>query len=138
MKTNFHPDEIKAVKRSFARCFLKQDMILRFLDILVASNPEIAPHFTNTDFDQIKFLLRQGINCTIMYAQGSFAGKFCMDELKIYHNKKNLAINPKYYPYWIESLRQTVKELDTKYTDELGDLWVRVVTPAVEYMASGY
>ncbi len=138
MKQKFHPNEIKAVKRSFARCFLKQDMILRFLDILVESNPEIAPHFTETDFSQITFLLRQGINCTIMYAQGVYAGKFCMKELRVYHSRKNLAIHPKYYPYWIESLRKTVKELDPQYTEELGDLWVRVVTPAIEYMASGY
>ncbi len=138
MKSQFHPDEIKAVKRSFARCFLKEDMILHFLNVIVESHEEIAPHFKDTDFNQIKLLLRQGINCTIMFAQGLFAGKFCMDELKIYHNRKNLAIDPKYYPYWIQSLRQTVKDLDPKYTEELGDLWVRVVTPAVEYMASGY
>ncbi len=138
MKSNFSPEEIKLVKRSFARCFLREDMIVRFLNILVASNDEIAPHFTNTDMSQIKLLLRQGVNCTIMYAQGVYAGKFCMEELRISHNRKHMAINPKYYPFWIKALRQAVSELDPNYTDDLGDLWEEVVTPAIKFMGDGY
>ena len=138
MRTKFTHDEIKAVKRSFARCLLKEDLIVRFLNILVASNDEIAPHFTETDMSQIKLLLRQGINCTIMYAEGVYAGQFCMEELRISHNKKHMAINPKYYPFWIRSLRQAVSELDPNYTDELGDLWEEVVSPAVKFMGDGY
>ena len=137
-KTLFTTEEIRLVKRSFARCFLKEDLILKFLNIIVESHEEIAPHFTNTDFGQIKLLLRQGINCTIMYAEGVFAGEFCMEELRVSHNRKHMAINPKYYPYWITSLRQAVSELDPQYSEELGDLWERVVTPAIQFMADGY
>ncbi len=138
MRTKFTEEEIRKVKRSFARCFLKEDLILRFLNIIVESHPEIAPHFKDTDFDQIKLLLRQGINCTIMYASGVFAGEFCMQELRISHDRKHMAINPKYYPYWISSLVQAVSELDPEYTPELGNLWAEVVSPAVHFMASGY
>lgn len=138
MRKSFTRQEIRAVKRSFARCFIKEDLIIRFLNIIVESNPEIAPHFKNTDFDQIKLLLRQGINCTIMYAEGVFAGEFCIEELRISHNRKHMAINPKYYPYWISSLVQAISELDPEYTDELGDLWAEVVSPAIRYMANGY
>jgi hemoglobin-like flavoprotein len=138
MKSKFTPEEIKLVKRSFARCFLKEDLIIRFLNIIVESHPDIAPHFKNTDFNQIKLLLRQGINCTIMYAEGVFAGEFCLQELRISHDRKHMAINPKYYPFWIESLVQAVSELDPEYTDELGMLWAEVVSPAIKYMADGY
>ena len=138
MKSHFSPDEIQKVKRSFARCFLKEDLILKFLNIIVESHPEIAPHFKNTDFNQIKLLLRQGVNCTIMYAEGVFAGQFCMEELRISHNRKHMAINPKYYPYWIKSLREAISQLDPEYTEELGDLWEAVVTPAITFMADGY
>jgi len=138
MKSKFTPEEIRLVKRSFARCFLKEDLILRFLNIIVESHEEIAPHFKDTDFSQIKLLLRQGINCTIMYAEGVFAGEFCMEELRISHNRKNMAINPKYYPFWIASLRQAISELDPQYSEELGDLWEQVVTPAIQFMTDGY
>jgi len=138
MKPKFTSEEIRLVKRSFARCFLKEDLIIRFLNIIVESHPDIAPHFKNTDFNQIKLLLRQGINCTIMYAEGVFAGEFCLQELRISHDRKHMAINPKYYPYWIKSLVQAVSELDPEYTDELGMLWAEVVTPAIKYMADGY
>ena len=138
MKSKFTAEEIRTVKRSFARCFLKEDLILRFLNIIVESHEEIAPHFKNTDFDQIKLLLRQGINCTIMYAEGVFAGEFCLQELRISHDRKHMAINPKYYPFWIESLVQAISELDPQYTNELGELWGEVVTPAIKYMADGY
>jgi len=138
MKEKFTKQEIRQVKRSLARCFIKEDLILRFLNIIVESHPEIAPHFTNTDFDQIKLLLRQGINCTIMYAEGVFAGEFCIQELRISHDRKHMAINPKYYPYWISSLVQAISELDPEYTDELGELWAEVVSPAIYYMANGY
>ncbi len=138
MKTDFTKDEIRQVKRSFARCFIKEDLILRFLNIIVESHPDIAPHFKNTDFDQIKLLLRQGVNCVIMYADGVFAGEFCLEELRISHNRKHMAINPKFYPYWIKSLIQAVSELDPEFTTELGILWGEVVTPGVTFLGDGY
>ena len=73
-----------------------------------------------------------------MYAEGVFAGEFCLHELRIMHDKKHMAINPKYYPYWIQSLVQAVSELDPQYTEELGKLWARVVSPGIKYMADGY
>jgi hemoglobin-like flavoprotein len=138
MRTEFTKDEIRQVKRSFARCFLEEDLILRFLNIIVESHPEIAPHFKNTDFVQIKLLLRQGVNCVIMYAEGVFAGEFCLEELRISHNRKHMNINPKYYPYWIQSLIQAISELDPQYTPELGELWREVVTPGVTFLGDGY
>ena len=73
-----------------------------------------------------------------MYADGIFAGEFCLEELRVSHNRKHMAINPKFYPYWIKSLIQAVSELDPEFTPELGILWEEVVTPGVTFLGDGY
>lgn len=138
MRTQFTPEEMKLVKKSYARCFLKDDFILHFLNTMAAMKPEIAPYIEKTPFPTIMILLRQGINCTIMYAEGKFAGDFCLEEIRISHNRHNLNINPEYYNYWILSLRQSVADLDPEYTEELGELWVDVVSKGIRYIAEGY
>lgn len=132
-------EDIRKVKLSFARCFMNdKNLIDVFYNIFLDSHPEIAFKFKNTDFEQQKLLLRQGINCMIMYAEGAFAGSFCMEEIKVSHNRKHYNIDPKMYPFWKKSLLEALKINDPELNDELFDLWVLVIDDGINFISKGY
>lgn len=132
-------DLVKKLKRSYARCFIgDKNLIDAFYDDLLASHPDIPKFFTKTDFVQQKLLLRQGINCMLMYAEGVFAGDFCLEEIKISHNRRHYNIDPKYYPYWKNSLIKVISQYDPEFNDELRTLWEEAVNHGIKFMTEGY
>ena len=132
-------EQIRKVKRSYSRCFIgEKNLIDRFYDIFLVSHPDIPEMFKYTDFNQQKLLLRQGINCMIMYAEGVFAGDFCLEEIKVSHNRKHYNINPSYYPYWKQSLLKALKEYDPEFNSELEALWSESLDKGINFMTEGY
>jgi hemoglobin-like flavoprotein len=132
-------DNIRKVKRSYARCFIgEKNLIDGFYEIFLNSNSDIATMFKNTDFFQQKLLLRQGINCMIMFTEGVFAGNFCLEEIKISHNKKHINIHPSYYPYWKNSLLSALEKYDSQFDEELRLLWIETIDKGVKFIANGY
>lgn len=130
---------IKSVKQSFARCFLNgKNLIDDFYDVFLKSSPELPAYFAKTDFSQQKLLLRQGINCMIMYAEGVYAGSFCMDEIKISHSRKNYNIPPSKYVFWKNSLLEVLQKNDPQWNDDLHKLWTFVIDTGIKFIADGY
>ncbi len=132
-------DDIRKVKRSYSRCFIgDKNLIDGFYEIFLNSSPDIAVMFKNTDFHQQKLLLRQGINCMIMFTEGVFAGNFCLEEIKISHNKRHINIHPSYYPFWKNSLLATLEKYDPEFNDELRQLWHKTIDTGIKFIADGY
>jgi len=132
-------EDIKKVKSSFARCFMNdKNLIDVFYQIFLNSHPDIGFRFKNTNFDQQKLLLRQGINCMIMYSEGAFAGSFCMEEIKVSHNRKHYNIDPRMYPYWKSSLLEALKLNDPELNEELIKLWQQVIDDGIDFISKGY
>jgi hemoglobin-like flavoprotein len=132
-------EDTRLVKRSFSRCFIGgKNVIDRFYEIFLHSHPDIAGKFQHTDFTQQKLLLRQGINCILMFAEGSYAGEFCLEEIKVSHNKKHINIHPSYYVYWKDSLLKALSENDPEYNQELEQLWIEAIDYGIKFIADGY
>lgn len=132
-------DSVKKLKRSYARCFIgDKNLIDAFYDDFLKSHPDIPKKFEKTDFVQQKLLLRQGINCMLMYAEGVFAGDFCLEEIKISHNKRHYNIHPSYYPYWKNSLLKMLSQHDPEYNTDLNNLWNEALEHGIKFMTEGY
>jgi len=132
-------EEIKKVKRSYSRCFTGgKDFIQHFYNFFLESHPKIKVLFENTDFKQQKLLLRQGIHCFIMYAEGVFAGDFCLDEITESHNRKNYNIPPEMYRFWKQSLLQALQQQDKQFDEELVALWSEVIDKGIAHISKGY
>lgn len=132
-------DSVRKLKRSYARCFIgDKNLIDAFYDDFLQSHPDIPKMFAKTDFTQQKLLLRQGINCMLMYAEGVFAGDFCLEEIKVSHNRRHYNINPSYYPYWKNSLLKVLSHYDSEFNEELYQLWDEAIEHGIKYMVSGY
>ena len=132
-------DDIRKIKRSYSRCFIgDKNLIDGFYEVFLDSHPDIATMFKNSDFKQQKLLLRQGINCMIMFTEGVFAGNFCLEEIKVSHNKKHLNIHPSYYPLWKDSLLTSLKKYDPQFDDELLALWNQTIDKGIKFISDGY
>jgi hemoglobin-like flavoprotein len=128
----------KIVQLSFGRCLAHGDLVQRFYDIFLESNPRVAPMFKHTDFEKQKGLLRHGLNLMIMFAKGDAAGQLGLQRLKKSHSKINLNIYPELYKYWQNSLIKAVSEFDRKFDDNIKNAWEEVISYGVDYIKSGY
>ena len=131
-------NQIEIVKQSYGRCLMAEDFIGRFYDIFLISNTSIKPLFANTNFEEQKKRLRHGINCIIMFAADNVTGQSCLTRLRRTHNKENLNISPKLYPYWKESLLKTIEELDREVKEEVLEAWGNIIDIGINYISAGY
>ncbi|MBN67197.1 MAG: globin [Rickettsiales bacterium] len=131
---------IEQVKQSYGRCLGQDDFWGRFYEYLLKSSPKIAEKFANTDFEKQKVLVKNSLNFVIMYADdptGRFA-KGKLEHVGDIHSHNNIDIPPNMYPLWIDSLINTVRDYDPKFTPELEKEWRAVVNPAIELLKSRY
>lgn len=129
---------IDQIKESYGRANVKGNLFDRFYDIFLASHPDIAPRFANTDFEKQKGLIRQGINLAIMFADDNTIGRSGMARIRESHSKAKLDVPPKMYKYWLDSFVQTISELDEKFTPDLKAQWKEAMQKVTDYIAEGY
>ena len=131
-------DDIHQVRRSFARCTIKGDIVGRFYEIFLDSHPAIKPMFANTDLENQKKLLHHGINLTIMFAEGSPVGQGGIDRISQSHCRARMNINPDLYPHWKSSLLKAISEFDPEFNDTLRAIWDRVLQKSIDHISASY
>jgi hemoglobin-like flavoprotein len=120
------------LQQSYGRCLREKNFIERFYEIFLESHSSIRPMFEKTDFQTQRMALRHGISAAISYASGSSLTKRTMDQMADVHSRTGHApVSPDLYPYWIESLVKTVKEVDPQASPALLARWregMKIVT----------
>jgi hemoglobin-like flavoprotein len=112
------------LQQSYGRCLREKNFIERFYEIFLASHPDIAPMFAETDFQKQRMALRRGISSAISHAAGSALTKRTIDQMADVHSRKGHApVAPELYRYWVESLVQAVGEIDPEVTSQLLERW---------------
>ena len=131
-------ETITTVRDSMGRCIFHGNLVERFYEIFLDSDPKIKPMFANTDMEKQKQLLDHGLSLAILYVSGHAMGKRGLQRLRESHSRNNLNVSPELYPFWKQSLIQAVTELDPEYTDDIGRAWDEVLQQAIDYIAEGY
>lgn len=126
------------VEKSFGRCTVNPKFLDRFYEIFLASNPSIGPMFAKTEFTKQKAALRGGLTMILMHSQGNSVGTKALDKIADSHSKKKLNISPTLYPFWVNSLIQTIREFDSELTPALEAEWRKVLEAGANYIAAGY
>ena len=126
------------VKISFGRCMMNGDLINKFYERFLDSDPRLPFMFEKTDFSEQRELLSHSINLAILFAGGSEKGKEGLSKVRKSHSKKELNIPPEMYPLWINSFLQTVQELDDQLSEKVLSEWEEVLNFAVNYIKGGY
>lgn len=129
---------VEDVKASFGRCMADGALFDTFYGIFLASHPDIAPRFANTDFAKQKGLIRQGINLVIMFAAGAPVGESGLARIRASHAHALLDVPPDLYKYWKESMLKAVAQTDPRFDAELSRSWDAVLQKAVDFIVAGY
>jgi len=130
--------DIGDVKKSLGRSLIKGDVFGTFYDIFLQGDPRILERFQNTEWEEQKRLLRQGVNNVLSFYEGSATAKSTLDRLRETHGSGQMNIPPDLYDVWVESMIHAVGQHDDQFDDELAEKWREVLTYGVDYVRSGY
>lgn len=128
---------VKNVMESFSRCAGK-DLVGRFYEIFLKSDPRIPAKFSHTDFQKQKDLLNHGVYLAIMHADGNKMGTQGLTRIRDSHSKVKLNIQPALYAFWKNSFLKALAEIDPQFTDGVRAEWDAVLQKAIDFVASGY
>ncbi len=129
---------VAKVRSSFNRCCCQDNFIPAFFDRLIATVPQAAERFAETDSATLGTLLHAGIVHLIDFADGVVGIESKIRELGIKHDHKHYNVPPELYGYWIEALVQTASRFDPQFNEALGAAWKDVLQPGTKLMASVY
>ena len=93
-----------AVKKSLGRCLMDGDVFSTFYEIFLDSDPRIPGRFAETQWEEQKRLLRQGVNNVISFYTGSLTAQSSMDRIRQSHRRARMDIPPDLYDAWISSM----------------------------------
>lgn len=125
------------VDKSFGRCRMTGTFIDDFYTEFLGSSPVVAEKFKNTDMEQQKRLLDQGIRHLILfYHEPSAITAAKMTGLGESHAKSALDIGADLYELWLAALLKTVADNDPKFDAELEAAWREVANHGIAVMLS--
>ena len=108
----------------------------RFLDVFydrfIAVSPEIARVFEKTDMERLKRKLKSTLHIVTLAVDQAPGAELYLEYLGKVHGR--LDIRPEFYALWLESLVQTARECDLRFSPELDGVWRRVVGYAIAAM----
>jgi len=126
------------VRDSFKRCESAGDFADTFYGIFLEKSPEIAELFANTDFKKQRTHLRSSVLLLVSRDINEPKAKHVIGSIGTSHSKANLNIRPELYDVWLESLCETVKQMDPEWSAELETGWRTQVQPGIDVITSMY
>ncbi|MCG8379362.1 MAG: globin [Proteobacteria bacterium] len=123
---------------SLERCQTDPHFLTLFYRKFVISNPEVQEKFSNTDMEYQKMMLHASLYMIMLATRNNDAAEAYLDRVAKRHSKSALDIRPELYDLWLETLIETVKEIDSIFNDDVENAWRTVMTFGIDYMKSKY
>ena len=135
MKSKTEPSDVRA---SFDRCEAAGDFAERFYDVFLNSSPEVAPLFAKTDFKQQRKILRATVYIMVTRDATDPNAQETLERISHSHARAKLNIRPELYDLWLDSLCESAKAMDSKWTPELERSWRECMAPGIALITSLY
>jgi len=127
------------VQASYGRCTRKKGFITRFYELLLASDPRMAPMFAHTDWAKQNKMLRRGISIALTHAGGSSIVERPLREMADVHSRNGrVPVKPELYVHWRQSLLQAVREHDDRLTPRLERNWAEALKKTTDFFIERY
>lgn len=127
-------NDIQLFNDSLERCTSKPEFLYRFYDLFIASSPEIAEKFKNTDFNRQRRMLKASLYLLIYAVEGKPEGLAHLARMSELHGEKGLRIPTWMYDNWFECLLKAVKEFDSHFLPETEAAWENVLREGIDAM----
>lgn len=122
---------------SLKRC-ASTGLVERFYELFLASSPEVAKKFENTDFDAQRQALRSSLFHLMLAEVEGSPGHALLVRLAESHGPKGLDIRPELYEIWLDCLTQALEDTDPDFDEEVEAAWRQVLHPGIDFMIAGY
>jgi hemoglobin-like flavoprotein len=126
------------VRQSFERCEAAGDFAQKFYDIFLNSSTEIGPYFAQTDFEKQRWLLRATVYMMVARDVSDIHMREAVDRIGESHSRAKLAVLPRLYELWLDSICEVVRSMDPEWADELEDHWRLHLRPGMQIIMSAY
>lgn len=124
----------KITRASFTRCAASPGFFPAFYRSFFAALPAAEPRFAKTDLPRQHKLIEHAIKILLIFPQQPSGEPTLLTRLAEKHGKAELAIDPAWYPVFLDSLIETAREFDPEFTPETGRAWREALGPGIEYM----
>ncbi len=122
--------------QSLERCRQREDFLGRFYERFLASSPDIASKFSETNFQRQKAVLLLALHTLRDCARRGESAT--LESLATIHSRTGRNIPPWMYKVWLECLLETVRECDPLVTKHTQGAWRAVVQNGIEVMKARY
>lgn len=109
----------------------------RFYEIFMATSPEVAARFADTDMARQRRMLGRSLE-EMMNFSSERAATERLRRIAVRHSRRERDIPPALYDLWLDSLVATVREFDPRFNDEIELAWRVVLAPGIAYMKFQY
>ena len=126
---------------SYKRVMLKKTNDISFFDAFydrfISDSPEVAKHFSRTDMDKQKMMLKKSFYSLFTFYTTNNSDDY-LERIAKRHGKNELDVDPKLYDLWLENLVDTVKEFDPEFDKDVELAWRLVLCSGITYMKFKY
>ena len=127
-------EDIEVFNDSLERCTSHPEFLGRFYEFFLASSPEVAEKFKNTNFARQKRALKASLYLLIFASEGKPEGTAHLDRMAETHGPGNMNIPPQMYDLWLESLLKAVQEFDIAFNPRVEKAWRNMLSSGIEFM----
>lgn len=123
---------------SYERSLAAPDFVDAFYQRLFERCPEAKPRFAQTDFDRQKKLIHHAFGLLLSFPTGAEGEPTILTRLAERHSRRDLGIDPSFYPPFLESLVDTLRSYDPMFSPEVERAWRMTLSKGVAYMQSRF
>lgn len=109
----------------------------RFYSIFFSKSQQIRDKFAHVDIDAQVVVLQKSMFHMISFYATRTATEY-LENIADCHNRDRYGIKPEFYDIWLDSLIETVAQLDPEYEDNLALAWRLAMTPGIQFMKFQY
>lgn len=133
-------ESVRVAKASFDRCSKEERFPTGFYAHFFRLCPEAKPLFAKTDLARQAKLLRNAIGLLLIapFMSQEQDAPSLLAKVAERHSRRQLNIEPHFYPPFGESLITTIKDYDREFSPEVEAAWRVIITRGVAYMQSRY
>lgn len=125
-------------RSSYQRASASPQFFPSFYERFFEVRPETRRLFAKTEFERQHKLLRHAIGLLLSFPEDPDGEPTILSRLAERHSRRDLDIDPSLYPPFLESLIDTIKRCDPKFTPAVEEAWRATLAKGLAYMQSRY
>ncbi len=108
---------------SLDRAEANPEFLSLFYAKFLAASPEVELKFEGVDMRKQARILMGSLHLILLASQGDQEAKAQLESVAAKHSESQANIQPELYDLWIDTLIETVKEIDPKFTPGVKQVW---------------